>query len=560
MEKYSEPQIYIVNNKEIAERLNKNYNVATGDLGTVKVVEYGEYENNKYLSLEYNMAANLHEYSVIILDLQNENELKHCLENDPPNKIPYLFELSFPQKEFIPEPLVLDIMKNELKNPCLKIIFAGNDYTEKYNMIEVLGQSQYGLSNEIIYNVYEIIKVKAKTKHGKKIVSEKNNLANIIAKYAKEYKVVFELPNKWDETSEMSKPDPNFIPLLKNKDKEVVSYIGYSEEYGYEILLPVCEKKDELIETLVTSVLPEIMPNYFPESKEFEWLNGQEFLPKEILDIEKERVITQEEYDLKMKELDDRRIAIAQKYKFLNDLLTETGDSLVEAVCTYFEWLGFTNVATIDGSDDILREDIQITEDDKLYIIEVKGIGGTSTDADCSQVSKHRRRREKENRDKKIVPIYIVNHQRYIRPSQRQNPPFSDDQIDYAENDERGLLTTWQLYNQYKLIESGIFTKEETRDSLGSWGLISLVPRSLKSAGIFEEYFKKPQAGILKLNDFDMKVGDEIYAKKDEKWIRTKIVSMQFNDEDVDFADNGKVGIITDVELEKGFEIFKNMK
>lgn len=92
-----------------------------------------------------------------------------------------------------------------------------------------------------------------------------------------------------------------------------------------------------------------------------------------------------------------------------------------------------------------------------------KGIGGTSTDAECSQVAKHRRRREKEHRDKEILPIYIVNHQRYIRPSLRQNPPFSDNQIDYAKNDERGLLTTWQLYNQYKLIENGIFTKKETR-------------------------------------------------------------------------------------------------
>ena len=162
--------------------------------------------------------------------------------------------------------------------------------------------------------------------------------------------------------------------------------------------------------------------------------------------------------------MNERRNAVDKKYKFLNDLLIETGDKLVQAVCTYFKWLGFSNVEAIDGNEDILREDIQITEEDKLYIIEVKGIGGTSTDAECSQVAKHRRKREKEHRDKEIIPIYIVNHQRYMRPSLRQNPPFSDNQIDYAENDERGLLTTWQLYNQYKLIENGVFTREETRE------------------------------------------------------------------------------------------------
>lgn len=36
MEKYNEPQIYIVNNEKITERLSKNYNVATGDLGVSK--------------------------------------------------------------------------------------------------------------------------------------------------------------------------------------------------------------------------------------------------------------------------------------------------------------------------------------------------------------------------------------------------------------------------------------------------------------------------------------------------------------------------------------------
>lgn len=364
------------------------------------------------------------------------------------------------------------------------------------------------------------------------------------------------MPTKWDKDLHTSVDDPNYIPLMKSQDGDVISYIGYSENCGYEIVLPVCEKKDELIVKLLGSVLPEIIPIFFPESKEFAWINEQEFLPKEILAIEEERNKIQEEYNLIIKSLDERRIDIEKKYKFLNDLLIETGDKLVDAVCTYFKWLGFSNVEAIDGNEDILREDIQITEDDKLYIIEVKGIGGTSTDAECSQVAKHRRKREKEHRDKEIIPIYIVNHQRYMRPSLRQNPPFSDNQIDYAENDERGLLTTWQLYNQYKLIENGIFTKDETRDSLDEWGLISLIPKNLISVGVYNEYYKKPKAGILTLNNVGIKVGDEIYARKGERWIRTQIASIQLNDENVDCADNGEVGIVTDVELEKAFEIF----
>ena len=80
MEKYKEPQIYIVNNREITERLSQNYIVATGDLGVAKTVEYEEYVNKRYVDLEYSMISNLHEYSVVIIDLQNENETRNYIK------------------------------------------------------------------------------------------------------------------------------------------------------------------------------------------------------------------------------------------------------------------------------------------------------------------------------------------------------------------------------------------------------------------------------------------------------------------------------------------------
>ena len=137
--------------------------------------------------------------------------------------------------------------------------------------------------------------------------------------------------------------------------------------------------------------MPEILPDFFPESKEFEWIKEQDFLPKEILELEKERTLIQEQYNSKIKSLNERRNAIDQKYKFLNDLLIETEDKLVQAVCTYFKWLGFANVEAIDGNEDILREDIQILEDDKLFIIEVtrKSVV-SSTMKSCSRQMPHR--------------------------------------------------------------------------------------------------------------------------------------------------------------------------
>ena len=232
---------------------------------------------------------------------------------------------------------------------------------------------------------------------------------------------------------------------------------------------------------------------------------------------------------------------------------------MVEAVKEYLEWLGYKDVKLIDGIEDVLREDIQVYDGEDLLIVEVKGIGGTSTDAECSQVAKHRRRREKENRDKNVIPIYIVNHQRYINPKSRENPPFSRDQIDYAENDERGLLTTWQLYQQYKLIEEGIFTKEETRLSMKKTGLITLLPVNFCYIGQIKEYFRKPKAGILNINGIEIKVGDEIWARKDERWLKGKVHSIQVDGNNVDKAASGEIGVVLDVELNIGFELYIKM-
>ena len=42
MEKYSEPQIFIVNNGDIVNKLSESYNIGIGYLGINKIVDFGE--------------------------------------------------------------------------------------------------------------------------------------------------------------------------------------------------------------------------------------------------------------------------------------------------------------------------------------------------------------------------------------------------------------------------------------------------------------------------------------------------------------------------------------
>ena len=556
MKKYKEPQVYVINNSELAVKLQEKYLVEEGNLGITKQIEYEQYENHKYVKLEYDIIGNLHEYKVIIIDLQNKSVTKICKENDIPDGTPYLFQVDYPMKQFDPAPLVMNQISRVMNHEGIRIIFSDKDYTEHYKIVQIEKQNQVGYPYEFEEKIYSAIGSLTSNKTGKKIKSDKHILAQTIAKYVNGYNVIFDLPTIWNPSKQEYVQDGNYVPLMFNQDNEVIAYIGYDKVNGYELLLPICHDKEKLIYELFSKILPEIIPNIFPESREFQWINNEEFKPKEILECEKKKRELKENYEKQIEEIQMQEVEIYEKYQFLNDLLTQTGNALVKAVCKYFEWLGFSDVQEIDGREDILREDIQIIDGNILFIIEVKGIGGTSTDAECSQVAKHRRKREKENRDKEIVPLYIVNHQRYMQPQLRENPPFSENQIDYAYNDERGLLTTWQLYQQFKLIEDGIFTKEETRQAMKQIGLITLLPKDFYSIGTVTEYFKKSKACILNLNDVEIERGKWVWAKKGELWKKGKICSIQVDDNDVDTAKNSEVGLVLDIELDKGFELF----
>lgn len=555
MDKYNEPQVCVINNSEIAEKLQEKYIVAEGNLGILKQIKYSSYKNERFVNLEYDLISNLHEYKVVVIDLQSRNITKMCSEDEVPYGLKNMFQIDYPAQEFDPTPLVMNQIPNRMSKECLRIIFCGSRYTERYKLVEILGQGQVGYPEEFVEDIYCTIGAVVNNREGKKIKAKDYKLAQTIAKYVVGYKAVFSLPTHWDTAEQEYVQDEDYVPLISNQEDEVISYFGYKET-GYELLLPLCRDKEKLIDELFSQVLPEILPDIFSESKEFQWINGKDFTPKEILEYEKKKEKLERKYKEELLEIEKQEKAVYEKYQFLNDLLTQTGDELVYAVCKYLEWLGYSDVRKMDGQEEILREDIQVCDDSNLFIIEVKGIGGTSTDAECSQIAKHRRKREKENRDKNIIPIYIVNHQRYKKPQLRDNPPFSNNQIDYAESDERGLLTTWQLYQQFHLIEDGIFTKDETRQAMKKIGLITLLPENFCSIGKVVEYYNKPKACILNIQDVEIKRGDYIWANKEDVWKKGKICSLQVNDKDVANAQNGEVGLVLDIELAKGYELF----
>jgi hypothetical protein len=211
-----------------------------------------------------------------------------------------------------------------------------------------------------------------------------------------------------------------------------------------------------------------------------------------------------------------------------------------------------------------LDEDIQIhtkesvTKNDiKLLLIEVKGIGGTSRDSECSQIDKHVKRRGRERKAYDVQGIYIVNHQKHLPPHKREKIPFSENQIIDAQNSERGLVTTYQLYNLYSDIVNNIITKEEARLCFYQYGFIEFTPSNLVSIGFVTEFLQKPQAFIIEDLKTTIKTGDKLFIKKGTRFQSQIIESIQVNDENVESVDFGEVGVKSGfTKLKEGTEIF----
>jgi hypothetical protein len=114
------------------------------------------------------------------------------------------------------------------------------------------------------------------------------------------------------------------------------------------------------------------------------WLHEPNYrLPNENALLQEKKQL-EDDYETRLKELDARIEANRQQYSFLHDLLIQSGQDLVKTLENYLGWLGFENVVNVDETNpELQEEDLRVETDRGLLIIEIKGIGGTSTDSVC---------------------------------------------------------------------------------------------------------------------------------------------------------------------------------
>lgn len=554
--------------QEITDSLaHSGYNVVLGSFGSkVETPPMNSHFPGSYRIIRpgFKFPQNTHEIDVYIFDLDYDNIISQDLNSQEPDDI-YLHHSGSNLPTFNPRPFNSYLFKQtiDLSEGVPKIVIAFTapahffNYTGQVNTQDSI--NKIDVKECSIYSFANVPLLKPKSGEEMVVVSYQqsnlNSLSILIEHNLKNarYNQTFNHPYAWSKSEKNNIPDPTFAPLIKNSNDDIVSFIQRIGD-TFWIFVPQIQSKNNFINSFLEEIGPQLLPQAFPNSEKHKWKEEERYwLPnhKELI-VEKRQI----EKDFKS-QIEQNQKKITQnraKFSFLHDILTETGDKLVEAIINYLHWLGFENAVNADKIEDengLLEEDIQIELEDGLLIIECKGIGGTSTDAECSQISKIKYRRAEARGKFDVSALYIVNNQRHLPPLQRTNPPFKPEQIKDAINAKRGLLSTWQLFNLYFDIEASIIMKEEARKQFLKYGLVEFQPLNLVKIGEPEEILKNGKVCIIDELDTELKRGDTIFVEKYGRFNKTIIKGIQVNSKPVEKIESGEVGLELDIQIKK---------
>lgn len=549
--------------ENIFKDLSENFDVYNGSLGEiVDVKKTNERYGETHLLPNHDFPQNIHEYEIFIIDLANYkiveyNENDHQKNNIVGHTADY-FISNPPMTLFNPIPFSCKSFKKRtnikgITRPKINIVFQYKKQDIDYTIHDVSAYSTRNDANFTETNYSFTDDFTDETIYGDEIQICDLPIANtLFNRYINEitYYQTFKHPLTWDKEMGKNIPDDCFLPLLKNKLGQIISYIWISEQET-TFILPQLKSKKELIDLLFKEVLFQHYSEYFPEIETISWKNKKQYYLPEQQNLENKKQDIIEKYQEDIENIDKTIKDNNKKYEFLHNILTETGDKLVKNVIEYLKWLGFDNAIEKDKSatDGLLEEDIQIDLGEKgLLIIEVKGLNGTSKDSECSQISKIRHRRCKERNKLDVIALYIVNNERNIEPLKRTLPPFNDNQIKDAINDDRGLMYTWQLFNLYFNIENGFISKDEAQKCILNTGLIDFTPKLIRLGKPYK-YYQNHTIICIDLHDQKIKIDDTLAYETDGIYHSIKVIEIQQEGKSFDEIANGKVGIKVDQEV-----------
>lgn len=231
-------------------------------------------------------------------------------------------------------------------------------------------------------------------------------------------------------------------------------------------------------------ILKDIFPLMEMKGKEIEqmdWIDREEYLFPEIKELFLKKEEEKKRFEERIKELDEqiRNLRETQQEAF-NRLLKAEGQELKAAVAHAFKYLGWTKVVDVDQYwKNVIRdkeEDLWLIENNDqpvevclrkelLILVVVRSSRNWATDDDCILLQRFKGRRMQEFDNTRMKAILVGNYFNLVEARLRNNP-YSQFQVEEAEKDGNGLLTTYELFQAVKAEKEGLVSKEELRRQL----------------------------------------------------------------------------------------------
>jgi hypothetical protein len=360
--------------------------------------------------------------------------------------------------------------------------------------------------------------------------------------------------------------------LLENKFGETVGGLIFPDEEagreGLVFILPRIRDKAVFTSDLIGEVLPAIVPRLFPAFDNESWVHRPEYELSAVRSLNDQIAGIREEVEREIQGLKQQIEKKQEEKSYLYDLLTESGDSLVYAVIEALEKLGFSEVVDVDEVVEEegggKREDIQIRDKSPALIGEVKGISYYPSDEDALTVQKYVTLRTREWERVDVRGLTVINHQRNLPPLERENAmPFRQEILDSAEEQEIGLITTWDLHRLTRSYLRNGWMHEHVKELFYQVGRIYPVPSHYEYVGTVQRYMEMDEISIvgIEVESNTFQKGDRIAFELPAFFEEQMCGSLELNNESIEQADSGMlVGVKTHLSKEQaqtGVRVFR---
>ena len=267
--------------------------------------------------------------------------------------------------------------------------------------------------------------------------------------------------------------------LAKSPDGAPVAMV-LRKGKGYVMLLPSFGPKNiEVAEDILRDKQP--LGSAAAEETAFAWLDGEDYAFPELKAMTAKRDEEKKRYEEALADYDRqiREIKAGGQEEF-HMLLKGEGAALKKAVVHACRHLGWGRVVDVDEYwKNVIRnkeEDAWLIEPGsspveagirkgELLIVLVRGDKNWATDDECALLQKYKGRRMQEFGNTRMKSVLVGNYFSAIEAKARGNP-FSAAQVEEAQKDGNGLLTTTELFRAIKAEKETRISKSALREQI----------------------------------------------------------------------------------------------